>query len=261
MTRVWRAHLPEYASEALALGIFMVSACGFSVLLFHPLSPLLEAVPSGLARRALMGLAMALTFVGNVYSPWGRRSGTHMNPAVTLTFWRLGKVSRPDLVGYIAGQFIGGLAGTALAALLFMPWIADPAVNYAVTVPGASVPAALLAELALAGLMMFTVRTISSHQRLTHYTGLFAAGLVAAYITFESPISGMSLNPARTVGSAALANVWTAWWIYFLAPTIGMALGALLHRRLSSRDACAKLLHDGRYRCIFCQHSLDVSRG
>lgn len=259
MSAVWKAHLPEYASEALALALFMVSACGFSVLLFHPLSPVPEAIPSGLARRGLMGLAMALTFLGNVYSPWGRRSGTHMNPAVTLTFWRLGKVARSDVFGYIAGQFIGGLAGTGLAALLFMPWVADQSVNYAVTVPNGSVALALLAEIAMAALLMFTVRAVSSHPRVTDFTGVFAAALVATYITFESPLSGMSLNPARTVGSAAFANVWTAWWIYFLAPTAGMALGALLHRRLSTRDACAKLMHDSRYRCIFCQHQ-SISR-
>ncbi len=253
-----RSHLPEYAAEALALGIFMLSACGFAVLLFHPASPVVAALPSDLGRRALMGVAMALTLMLNVYSPWGRRSGAHMNPAMTLTFWRLKKVARGDLAGYIGGQFAGGLGGTLLAAWLLRPWIADAAVNYAVTVPGGGgVAAAFVAEAGISALLMFVVRVVSSHERLAPWTGVIAGLLVAAYITLETPVSGMSMNPARTVGSAALAGVWTGWWVYFTAPLLGMLVGAGLHARLSSADACAKLMHDPRYRCVFCGQGQD----
>ena len=107
-----RDHLPEYAAEAFGLGLFMMSACGFGVLLFHPASPVPAALPSLMLRSALMGLAMGLTCVLNMYSPWGRRSGAHLNPSVTLAFYRLGKLSRKDAVGYILAQFVGGLAGT-----------------------------------------------------------------------------------------------------------------------------------------------------
>jgi aquaporin Z len=103
----WR----EYGIEAWALGSFMISACAFGALVFHPDSPLAQVALAPTSRRALMGVAMALTLVCLVYSPWGRRSGAHMNPAVTLTFWRLGKVSSTDLFGYIAAQFLGGVAG------------------------------------------------------------------------------------------------------------------------------------------------------
>jgi aquaporin Z len=232
----------------------MLSACGFAVALFHPVSPVVEAIPSDLGRRGLMGIAMALTLMLNVYSPWGRRSGAHMNPAMTLTFWRLKKVSGGDLAGYIGAQFAGGLAGTLLAAWLFRPWIADPSVNYAATVPSAGAGVAFAAEVGISALLMFVVRVVSSHQRLARWTGVIAGLLVAGYITLETPVSGMSMNPARTVGSAAFAGVWTGWWVYFTAPLLGMLLGAALHARLSSADACAKLMHDPRYRCVFCGH-------
>ena len=86
-------HWPEYLIEALGLGLFMLSACLFVTLLEHPNSPVRQTVTDPFVRRIPMGLAMGLTAVGLIYSPWGQRSGAHLNPSVTLTFWRLGKVT------------------------------------------------------------------------------------------------------------------------------------------------------------------------
>ncbi|HEU5155065.1 MAG TPA: aquaporin [Gemmatimonadales bacterium] len=249
-----RIHLAEYGYEALGLGLFMISACSFGVLLFHPASPLVALIPRELPRRAIMGLAMGMTLVMNIYSPWGRRSGAHLNPAVTLTFLRLGKVKRFDAAWYIVAQFAGGLLGTAIAALLLRRWIADPAVNYVATVPGMSgLLPAFLAEVVISFLLMLVV-LVSNTSRLARFTGFVAGSLVALYITIETPISGMSMNPARTTGSAAFAHVWTGSWIYFLAPLLGMLLAAEGYMRLRRvrRAACAKLYHDAGH-CIFCE--------
>src|SRR5690242_17086241 len=78
-----RRHWPEYLMEAAALGVFMVSACVFGVLLGHPASPLHRVLPNPLVRRILGGVAMGLTAVGIISSPWGQRSGAHINPALT----------------------------------------------------------------------------------------------------------------------------------------------------------------------------------
>ena len=94
--RTLRAHWPEYAIEAWALGIFMISAGCFGVLLEASISPLPRAIENADVRRALGGLAMGLTAVVLIYSPWGKRSGAHMNPAVTLAFLRLNHVARWD---------------------------------------------------------------------------------------------------------------------------------------------------------------------
>ena len=102
-----RSHWPEYLIEAGAIGTFMVSAAVFAAVLYHPSSPVSGAVSNELGRRGLMGLAMGATAVAIIYSPWGQRSGAHMNPAVTLTFFRLGKVARPDVLGYVMAQFAG----------------------------------------------------------------------------------------------------------------------------------------------------------
>src|SRR5690242_4382936 len=102
--RTFRDHWPEYASEAICLALFMMSAAGVTTLLRHPLSPLSAWSAPPVVQRVPMGLAMGLTLIAIVYSPFGRRSGAHMNPALTLTFLRLGKISRADATAYVLSQ-------------------------------------------------------------------------------------------------------------------------------------------------------------
>src|SRR5262245_7116865 len=85
-------HWPEYVMEGAELGLYMLSACVFVVLLEYPTSLVHQALPDPILRRVLIGIAMGMTAVGIIYSPIGQRSGAHFNPAVTLTFFRLGKV-------------------------------------------------------------------------------------------------------------------------------------------------------------------------
>jgi aquaporin Z len=116
-------HWREYLIEVACLAVFMVSAATMTVALEHPASPLHGAVPNAMVRRALMGLAMGLTAATIIYSPWGRRSGAHMNPAVTLTFFRLGKITGRDAAAYVSAQFVGGIAGIGLASIALAEWI------------------------------------------------------------------------------------------------------------------------------------------
>ncbi|HVY39710.1 MAG TPA: aquaporin [Polyangia bacterium] len=248
-----RIHWPEALMEALGLGLFMMSAGIFGTWLEYPGSPLHQAVPDPLARRALMGAAMGLTAIGLVYSPWGRRSGAHINPAFTLTFWRLGRVSSADAVAYVVAQFAGGLAGTSLvAALLGQPFLAPPVAAVA-TLPGpAGLAVAFGCEVAISFALVLLVLTLGQSPRWGRYTGLFVGATLFLYITFEAPLSGMSMNPARTLASAVPARTWQALWIYFAAPVAGMLLASEAHVRLarSRRAGCAKLAHS--FPCIFC---------
>jgi aquaporin Z len=254
MRKALAQHWPEYLIEAAALGLFMISACTFGTILEHPASPVHQALPNPLLRRALMGLAMGATAAGIVFSPWGKRSGAHLNPAVTLTFLRLGKVRAWDAFFYIAAQFAGGVAGVLAAAAALRGLVAHPAVHYVVTAPGAAGEGvAFVAEAGISFLLMAVVLRVSNHPRLARYTGFFAGTLVATYITLEAPISGMSMNPARSFGSAAPAMFWHALWVYFLAPPLGMLLAGELYRWRYGieRVRCAKLHHDNDQRCIF----------
>src|SRR5215813_8996633 len=151
-------HLPEYAIEAALLGTFMLSACGFGVLLEHPDSPLHRAIGDPTLRRILMGLAMGGTAIAIIYSPWGGRSGAHINPATTLTFWRLGRIRGTDVAGYLVGQFGGAMLGVALASALLGPRLAHASVHYVVTRPGRwGVGPALAAEVTISALLMAIV--------------------------------------------------------------------------------------------------------
>jgi len=252
-----RPPLAEFAAEALGLGLFMVSACAFTTWFEHPDSPLRAAIPNGDARRALVGLAMGLTAIGLIHSPWGRRSGAHLNPSVTLAFLRLGRVAPAHAAGYVLAQFAGGTLGVLASAALLGPRLAHPAVRYAATVPGAAgVAAAFATEFAMAFGLMWLVLRAGASARLMRFTGLFAGLAVATYIALLGPLSGMSMNPARTFASGAVAGVWTAWWIYFVAPPLAMLVAAELHRRTAAAPeaGCAKLDHAPGVRCIFCEH-------
>jgi len=246
-------HWREYLIEVGALGTFMLSAASMTVLIEHPSSPLRQVVSDPAMRRMLMGTAMGLTAASIIYSPWGRRSGAHMNPAVTLTFLRLGTIARHDAAAYIAAQFIGGVMGIVLAAALLRPWIADPAVNYVTTVPGVfGHGVAFTAEIAISFTLMLVVLVTTNHRRIAPFTGAIVAVLIASFITFEAPLSGMSMNPARTLGPDFVSGIWRGIWIYFVAPPLGMLAAAELFVRLRGRRSvrCAKLHHD-QGPCIF----------
>lgn len=103
---------------------------------------------------------------------------------------------------------------------------------------------------------MGVILAVSNSSRFAHLTGICAGLLITVYIGFESPLSGMSMNPARTFASAIASGDWTAIWVYFTAPVLGMLLAAEIYTRTHGAGAvqCAKLHHDGRFPCIFCEH-------
>jgi len=246
-------HWSEYLIEATCLGLFMMSACAFGTLFEHPSSPVRQAITDPMLRRLPMGLAMGLTAIVLIYSPMGMRSGAHMNPSTTLTFFRLGKVRGSDALGYAVAQFVGGVVGILAASTALGTLAADPAVNYVATLPGTEgQTVAWTAELLISCLMMLVVLTVWN-SRFARFTGLCAGALVMTFIIVEAPLSGMSLNPARTLGSAVAAQAWSDLWIYFTAPPLGMLLASELYGRMRGPGAvlCAKLAHPSSGPCIF----------
>jgi aquaporin Z len=255
----FKNHLPEYLMEAALLGLFMISAGTFTLLFEYPHSPLHQAITNSDLRRFLIGMAMGTTAIALIYSPWGKQSGAHMNPAVTITFYRLGKVKSQDAVFYILFQCLGGLAGVYLVSLIFDRAFTQPPISYIVTVPGAlGWSGALLGEGTIAFIMM--VLLTSNHPQLNRYTGLFSGCLVMLYVTLEAPFSGFGMNPARSLASALPAQIWTGFWLYAIVPPIGMlaAAGVYTYRFGNRAVKCAKLQHDRHQRCIFrCNYDRD----
>lgn len=256
-------HWPEYLMEGTELAIFMLAASIFGTLLFYTHSPVLRSLPRVAPRLILMGAAMGVTAIAIILSPMGRRSGAHFNPAVSITFLFLGKMHRLDALFYVIAQFVGGAFGVFIARLLIGARLGDPSVQYVVTVPGRyGVFVAFVAEFFMGWLMMTVVLATTNSPRFARFTWLFVGLLVASYVIAFSKVSGFSVNPARTFASAVFAEVWTALWIYFLAPVAGMLSAAALYLKMSGSESilCAKIYHDQHSPCPFRCHFRDLVR-
>jgi aquaporin Z len=152
-----------YLIEAWALGMFMISAALFTILIEHPSLPIRGMIPSGFMRRILIGSAMGLTAIFLIYSKWGKRSGAHINPAVTLAQFSLDRITRNDAIWYIIFQFIGGVLGIFLVKVFLPNYLSDESVNYVITSPKISqngVLIAFLLETALSFIMLTMVLTV-----------------------------------------------------------------------------------------------------
>jgi aquaporin Z len=249
-----RFHWPEYLMEAAEVTLYLFLTCVFAGLLLCPASPVRRFVSSTAALRILMGLAIGATVFAIVVSPWGKQSGGHFNPALTLAFYRLGKLRLPDAFFYVVAQFSGAIAGVCIARFLLPGIIGPQAVRYAVTAPGARGSAlAFVGELTISFVLMSTVLVASNREMLARYTPYLVGSWYAIFIILEAPLSGMSMNPARSFAPALHAGYWHALWLYFTAPTLGMLLAAevFLRARGGEYPYCAKLDHANDKRCIF----------
>ena len=203
-------------------------------------------------RRFLTGLLFAAGATAVVNSPIGQRSGGHINPAVTLAFWHLGKVAGRDVLPYIAAQTAGAFAGVALAAAVCGEMARS--VQLAATVPGDGWTwgAALAAELAATFALVFLIFVCVNKPSVAARTGVIAGALVVVLVTIEAPISGTSVNPARSLAPAALFPVWRDLWIYFAGPIAGALLATVAYRhQWGGSTVCAKLYHTAKYPCPF----------
>ena len=258
-----RLHWQEYVMELSEMGLYLVFTCIFATLLQHPASPIRHQLPNNLVRRACFGILVGATIVAIALTPWGKQSGGHLNPAMTFTFFRLGKVKLWDAIFYGAAQVAGATAGVAIASSLLLGAPGNPTIRYVATLPGVyGAGVAFIAEVAISFALMLVVLLVSNHTTLSRYTPYFVGTLYALFITLETPLSGMSMNPARTFGSAIRGSYWDALWVYFLAPTLGMLVAAefFLLVRGGIGPSCAKLHHANDKRCIFCDGTQQVDQ-
>ncbi len=175
-------------------------------------------------------------------SPVGRRSGAHINPVVTLAFRLMGKLDLGTTVGYIVAQ----LAGAVLGSLPLLAWGAmGRSVAFGATLPGAgySTAAVLAGEVITTFAMVTLLSVFLSVRRLRPFTPALFPFLYAIMVFAESPISGTSTNPARSLGPAVVSGQWDGWWIYWVGPLIGSIAACLVCSALAKRITVAKLYH------------------
>jgi len=251
------AHWREYLMESTELAAFMLSTCVCGTLIYSNQSPLNSLALSPVFESSLMGIAMAATVFLVIQSPFGRRSGAHFNPAVTLTFFCLRRMHRWDAAFYITAQFCGAFAGVLAARGIVGLRLSEPPVQYMVTLPGKyGSTIAFAYEFVLSVLLMSTVLYASNHRLFARFTPALVALLTVFYFVLSSSISGFSVNPARSFSSALFAWIWRGIWIYFSAPCLGMLTAAAIYIRWvgSDRVYCAKVFHDMRSVCPFPCH-------
>jgi aquaporin Z len=220
--------------ESLGIAIFMLFGGLMKIALFHPNSPASHWVKEPFAKNALVALLFVpVMLFGIVDSPWGKRTGAHINPAVTLAFWRLGKIGQGDALFYILFQFLGGLGIIAAMRLVLGGWFTHPAVDMNASKPGAEGPwVALGVEFAITFGLMALLLWGSNDPKLEKTLGKMVSGLIGLYLLFAVPFSGMSLNPARSLGTGVWTSDRPSILIYFVAPIFATLLCAELYRRI-----------------------------
>jgi len=217
----------HYLQEALGLGIFMISACFFSALLWGTDTSFHITIQNEMIRNVVTGILMGITAVFIFYSPLTAASGSQINPAVTLTFLRLNKMCRYDALFYIIFQFIGGAIAVYIMAALLGKSLTLAPVNYAVTIPGKpGAIGAAFTEYMIAFVTMLLVLFTSNNNKLKRYTRIFSGCLVCCWVIFAGPVSGFGMNPARSFASAFPSHIYTSFWIYLFIPIAGMLSAA-----------------------------------
>ncbi len=214
-------------------------------------SPVAAAIPSRSARLLITVILFASSGALVTISPIGRRSGAHLNPAVTLAFYLRRHLHHHDLFGYVAGQCVGAIVGDAAVRW----WWGSRATSVA---DGLTQPRAHLASLSAAGIeaamtatMVFTILAFVSSARTARFTPLAAAIVVALLVWQGAPYTDTSLNPARSLGPAVVTGDFRDYWIYVLGPLSGAVAAVGLYALVPLETYTAKLFHDVRYRSPF----------
>jgi aquaporin Z len=243
-------HLRIWAAEASATALLILFGLSVVCLVFGEGSPVAEAIPSHSLGLLVTGLVFSGCNSLLAVSPLGRLSGAHLNPAVTLAFRVLGRVSASDVAGYLSAQFLGALAGAAALRLIWRG-VAD-SVDGGVTVPAVSLGAAFALEAAMTALLIAVIFAFVSNARLARWTPLAIWPVIAVLVWVGASATGTSLNPARSAGPALVfGEGLDVLWLYLLAPTAGALAVALAWRRRhpNAQPKTAKLFHDPRYAC------------
>jgi len=172
----------------------------------------------------------------------GKRSGAHINPIVTLAFGLMGKIDLRTTLGYVVAQ----LSGAVLGSLPLLAWGAmGRSVAFGATLPGEgyALRHVLLGEVITTFTMVTLLALFLGFRRIRPFTPALFPPLYAVMVYLESPISGTSTNPARSLGPAIVSGQWDGWWIYWVGPLIGSVVACLACSALAKRITVAKLYH------------------
>ena len=241
-------HWAEWGCEFLGTGALLLGGLSGLFLDFQAHTPIAAVLPEVSARLLLTGLILGAAGILITVSPLGRRSGAHLNPSVSVAFWRRGHMHRHDLIGYLTAQVTGAVAGTAIAGTLWGR--RATALDWGVTQPGHGISSlvAFAIETAMTCVLILGILMAVSSARTARLTPFVAWGEVALLVWVGGSLTGASLNPARSLAPAILAHDYTSLWAYIAGPLAGALIAvAVFDRLLPLQTRTAKLFHDSRY--------------
>jgi aquaporin Z len=234
----WRVYL----SELIGTALLVLVGLSLVIIMFGTGTPMAQLIPSEGIRRLITGFLFGTTGASIALSPVGKVSGAHINPVVTLAFRLMGKLDLPTTLGYIAAQLIGAIMGS-LPLLLWGTM--GKSVAFGATLPGSgfTFSTVLLGEVITTFAMVTLLAVFLGYRKIRPFTPALFPPLYAIMVWAESPISGTSTNPARSLGPAIISGQWDGWWIYWIGPIAGMLLAVLACSALAKRIEVAKLYH------------------
>ena len=184
----------------------------------------------------LTHVGVALTFgliITVMVAAVGHISGAHFNPAVTLAFALTRHFPIREVLAYVGAQLLGAVAGALTLQTLF-----GSVANLGATLPAGSALQALGLEILLSAVLMFVIIAVATDTRAAGQLAALAIGAtVALDALWGGPISGASMNPARSFGPALVAGIWRDQWVYWIGPIVGAALGAVIYQLLRKPSA------------------------
>lgn len=262
MMRTRRAvHLWEWAAESTGTGFVLF--CTLTTIYWTERlgSIFMRGSQSTSLRLLVIGVVAATSAAAVAYSPFGRLSGAHLNPAVTLAFWLQRHVHPVDLVGYVVAQVVGAIVGVSVARLVWGRVVAASAIDWGVVHSdrGWSTLEASGIEVLVSTLFIGTVIAMLSHRRTARFTPPVVAVVVVIMVWLVAPYTGVAFNPARGLGPALLSGDFGFANVYLIAPIIGAILAVGLWALFGRRALTASMYHDARYpstmRCELCNRT------
>lgn len=199
----------------------------YFLVLIGPGAVMVNAYSGGAITHPGVALAFAFVVLAVIYAI-GHISGAHINPAVTLAFWSVRRFPTPDAALYLGAQCVGAVgASLTLRALL------GPIGELGATLPVIGVGRSFAVEWLLSFILMFVIMAVATDERVTDGFAGLAVGLTVGFCAMMGgPLTGASMNPARSLGPAVAGGLWEAHWLYWIAPIVGMMVAARVYEML-----------------------------
>ncbi len=241
--------LKAYFSEFIGTALLLLIGLSAVILINGKGSPILKFIPDAGARRAISGFLFGTTGCLITLSPVGKISGAHINPIVSIAFWLRKNMQFKNMLGFIFAQ----MAGAAAGCLPLLLWGSQGrSMDFGTTVP-MQITTAFIGEIWTSFVLIAVIIFFTSHDKIKNFTPFMMPVIYCIMVFAEAPVSGTSTNPARSFGPALISGHWYGYWLYWLAPVLGMLLAVLLFSTgwlKHLKSDVAKLYHFEKYRHI-----------